>query len=126
MNPATILLLCLVFGLVLFDVLTHRGRKYRALFMEVAVFLLGAFFIVVPEGATELAHRVGIGRGADFLIYPIVIWLTRESLLNRRRHLEDSARITELTRALALATARSQNGGALGSPALPDPGASVS
>lgn len=105
MNAATLLLLGLVFGLVLFDVLTHPGSNYRALFMEMAVFLVGACFIVVPERATELAHWAGIGRGVDFLIYPIVIWLTRESLLNRRRHLEDSAKITELTRALAIATA---------------------
>ena len=108
MSAAAVLLLSLVCGLVLFDVVTQMRSNRRALYVEVAVFLVGAFFIVVPQGATGLAHLVGIGRGVDILLYPIVIWLTRESLLNRRRHLESSARITELTRALAIATARSQ------------------
>ena len=105
MNLASIALLLLVFGLVLFDVLTFVGRNRRALLLEIAVFFGGAFFVAFPVRATALAHLVGIGRGVDFLIYPIVIWLTRESLLTRRRRLEDAERITELTRALALATA---------------------
>ncbi|HEX3776759.1 MAG TPA: DUF2304 domain-containing protein [Polyangiaceae bacterium] len=105
MNLASIALLALVFGLVLFDLITFSGRNRRALLLEIVVFLVGAFFVAFPIRATALAHLVGIGRGVDFLIYPIVIWLTRESLLTRRRRLEDTERITELTRALALATA---------------------
>lgn len=108
MNVASIALLSLVFGLVLFDVLTFSGRNRRALLLEIVVFLAGAFFVVFPVRATALAHLVGIGRGVDFLIYPIVIWLTRESLLNRRQRLEDGERIADLTRALALATAAKQ------------------
>ena len=108
MSAATILLLALIFGLVFFDVIKQLGSNRRSLYLEVAVFLVGAFFILIPNSATQLAHLVGIGRGADFLLYPIVIWLTRESLLNRRRHFESSTRITELTRALAVATAREQ------------------
>lgn len=105
MNLASLALLALVFGLVLFDLLTFSGRNRRALLLEVVVFLGGAFFVAFPTRATALAHVVGIGRGVDFLLYPIVIWLTRESLLTRRRRLEDVERLTELTRALALATA---------------------
>ena len=108
MSVAAILLLGLVFALILFDAATQFGKNRRGLFVEVAVFLVGAFFIAFPERATDLAHLVGIGRGVDFLLYPIVIWLTRESLLTRRRRVEDLERITHLTRELALATARSQ------------------
>ena len=46
--------------------------------------------------ATRVAHFVGIGRGVDFFLYPLVIWLVRESLLNRQRRWEDSERLTEL------------------------------
>ena len=113
MSVATVLLLGLVCGLVLFDVMTQMRSNRRALYVEVGVFLVVSFFILVPEGATELAHLVGIGRGVDFLLYPIVIWLTRESLLNRRRHVEYSLRLTELTRALAIAKAHSQGGEAI-------------
>jgi len=56
---------------------------------------------VYPEIARRLAHFVGIGRGVDFVLYPLVIWLVRESLLSRRRRHEEQERVTELVRALA-------------------------
>ena len=106
MNPAAWSLLALVFGLVAFDWITLRGKNRRALLFEAAAFVVGAFFIAFPQRATDLAHLVGIGRGVDFLLYPIVIWLVRESLLSRRRRQEDGERLTQLARALALAGAR--------------------
>ncbi len=102
MNLASWALLALVLGLVIFDTVTYRAKNRRPLQLEVVAFLAGAFFVAFPGHATMLAHAAGIGRGVDFLIYPIVIWLTRESLLTRRRRQEDSEKITELTRALAL------------------------
>lgn len=106
MNLASIALLVFVAGLIVFDALALRGKNRRALLLEIVAFVTGAFFIVFPERATALAHLVGIGRGVDFLLYPIVIWLVRESLLTRRRRLEDAEKITQLTRALAVAGAR--------------------
>jgi small membrane protein len=106
MNLAAACLLVLVFGLVVHDWATHQGKNRRALFVESAVFVVGAFFIAFPERATGLAHLVGIGRGVDFLLYPIVIWLVRESLLARRLRFEDGERMTDLARAVALMGAR--------------------
>ncbi len=106
MNLAAIVLLALVFGLLAFDLTTFSGKNRRALVLQALAFVTGAFFIVFPDLSTTLAHVVGINRGVDFLLYPIVIWLVRESLLTRRRRLEDMERITQLTRALALAGAR--------------------
>lgn len=105
MNLAAFALLALVFGLVVFDWATLRGKNRRALLLEVAVFVAGAFFIAMPDRATWLAHRVGIGRGVDFLLYPTVIWLVRESLLTRRRRIEEGERMTEIVRELALVKA---------------------
>jgi hypothetical protein len=99
-------LLALVFGLVVHDWLIHKGKNRRALWLETAVFLGGAFFIALPDRATTLAHLVGIGRGVDFLLYPLVIWLVRESLLTRRLQLETAEQMTELTRTVALLGAR--------------------
>jgi hypothetical protein len=106
MNLAAFALLLLVFSILLYDWSALRGKNHRAFLLEVLVFVGGAFFIAFPHRATDLAHSVGIGRGVDFLLYPIVIWLVRESLLTRRRRLEDVERITALTRALAIAEAR--------------------
>jgi small membrane protein len=107
MNVAATCLLGLVFGLVVHDWATHKGNNRRALWLESFVFVAGAFFIAFPDRATSLAHLVGIGRGVDFLLYPLVIWLVRESLLARRLRFEDSERMTELARAVALLGARS-------------------
>ncbi|MFO0757906.1 MAG: DUF2304 domain-containing protein [Byssovorax sp.] len=106
MNLAAVALLALVFGLLFFDYATLRRRGRRMLRLQALVFVGGAFFIVFPDQATRVAHLVGIGRGVDFFLYPLVIWLVRESLQNRRRHLEDTERLTELVRAQALASAR--------------------
>jgi hypothetical protein len=106
MNLAAACLLLLVFGLVVHDWVAHKGRNHRALVLESLVFVVGAFFIVFPSRATALAHVVGIGRGVDFLLYPTIIWLVRESLLARRLRYEDGERVTELARAVALAGAR--------------------
>ena len=112
MTIAAFALLALVFGLVGFDWATLRGKNRRALFLEIAVLLAGAVFIVFPDRATRLAHLVGIGRGVDFLLYPTVIWLVRESLLSRRRRVEDAERLTEVVRTLAIVQSRGQSAGA--------------
>lgn len=106
MNVAAIALLALVFGLLFFDWATLRGRARRMLVIEALVFVGGAFFIAFPDVATALAHAVGIGRGVDFVLYPLVIWLVRESLVSRRQRWEDAERLTQLVRAQAVATAR--------------------
>ena len=106
MNLAAASLLILVFGLVVFDWATLRGKNRRALLLEIATFVAGAFFIAFPDRATELAHFFGIGRGVDFLLYPLVIWLVRESLLTRRRRLHDQERLTEIARSVAIIEAR--------------------
>ena len=81
MNLAAIALLALVFGLLFYDWATLRRRGRRVLLVEAVVFVGGAFFIVFPDAATRAAHLVGIGRGVDFILYPLVIWLVREPLV---------------------------------------------
>ncbi len=106
MTIAAALLLVLVFGLLVFDWATLRAKNRRVLVVETVLFAVGAYFIAFPTRATELANLVGIGRGVDFLLYPIVIWLVRESLLTRRRRLEDAEQMTQLARTVAMAEAR--------------------
>ena len=106
MTFASYLLLGLVAGLVIYDFAQLRGKNRRALVLEVVVYVIGGFFIAFPGRATDLAHFVGIGRGVDFLLYPLVIWLVRESLLSRRRRLQEDERMAELTRAVAILEAR--------------------
>jgi hypothetical protein len=100
LTPAAIALVGLLAALFMHDFVT-LARNRRLLLVQAVVFAVGGWLIVVPEVARRLAHFVGIGRGVDFVLYPLVIWLVRESLLSRRRRHEEQERVTELVRALA-------------------------
>jgi len=104
-TPAAIALVGLLVALFLHDFVT-LARNRRLLLLQALVFALGATLIIYPEIARRLAHFVGIGRGVDFVLYPLVIWLVRESLLSRRRRHEEQEKVTELVRALAASGAR--------------------
>jgi hypothetical protein len=104
-TPAAVALVALLAALFVHD-WVRRGKNNRLVFVQLLVFVGGGTLIVVPEIARRLAHAVGIGRGVDFVIYPLVIWLVREALLTRRRRHEDGERITELARAVALDRAK--------------------
>lgn len=103
MTIATFVLLALIVGLFVYDVATTQGAR-RALWLQGIVFAAGAVLILVPSWTTHLAHSVGIGRGVDFVIYPTVLWLVRESLVARRHRREDQRKLEEAVRALALRT----------------------
>ena len=106
MSWAAIALLGLIVGLLFFDWATLRNRGRRMLLLETVAFAMGALLVIFPDTATRLAHLVGIGRGVDFVIYPLVIWLVRESLMNRHRRWEDSERLTRVVRMMAIESAR--------------------
>lgn len=103
-TPAAVALVGLLAALLLHDFTTLKNRRLLAL--QVLAFAVGGALIVCPEIARRLARVVGIGRGVDFVLYPLVIWLFRESLLSRRRRHDDEQRMTELVRAVALTNAR--------------------
>lgn len=102
---AAVLLVGFLAALFVHDFTRHR-RSGRLLVVQLVVFLGGGVLILFPEIARRLAHAVGIGRGVDFVIYPVVIWLVREALLSRRRRREEEERLTELARAIAIERAR--------------------
>ena len=105
LTPAAIALVGLLAALFVHDYVT-LARNRRLLLVQALVFAIGGLLIVYPEVARRLAHFVGIGRGVDFVLYPLVIWLVRESLLSRRRRHAEEERVTEVVRALATSGAR--------------------
>jgi hypothetical protein len=107
LSVAAVLLVGLLVALFLHDAAT-RSQNRRLLWSQLVVFSGGAMVIVFPEIATRLAHLVGIGRGVDFVLYPTVIWLIRESMVSRRRRQEEDERFTELVRAMARERAKAR------------------
>ena len=68
--------------------------------------IAGCFFVLVPQKASELAHLMGVGRGADLVMY-LYVALTLFLFLRfqiRIKALED--RTTELIRHIALLNAK--------------------
>lgn len=73
--------------------------------MVISVALFGAYVVWRPDHATYLAHLVGIGRGADLVLY---VWLLISGAILLLLYLQLSEQlqlITALSRRLALAGA---------------------
>src|SRR5262245_5103291 len=104
LQGASAALLAMVDGLRAYVWASAAGTAGPALVLQTEVFVAGGFLIVFPGVTTRLAHVVGIGRGVDFVLYPLVIWLVRESLATRRRRFDDAEKLTEAVRAMAILT----------------------
>ncbi len=99
-----------IFLLLLFAVaLVYLVRLRSTLMERVVVLLLAAIactLIADPELSSLIAHRIGIGRGVDLIIYLSFygVAFLLVLLFGKNRQLE--TQITELTRAIALTTAK--------------------
>ena len=93
------------------DCATLRKWGMRAIVAEVLVFSAGGIMISIPSVSLWLASLVGIGRGVDFVTYPTIIWLVRESILARHLRWSESDRMTALVRVLAMRSAQNRSAG---------------
>jgi len=90
------LLLCLSYGVI------QRQRSRRLSNAISVVALTGIYFVVFPEQTNQLAHFVGVGRGADLVLY---CWLVISIIFSMHLQLQVlhlHELITELTRELAI------------------------
>ena len=100
----------LVTGLVLGALYTLRGRR-TALHtlvrrsLTVAFFVGGVIAVLFPSLLTDLANSVGVGRGADLLLYVLTITCVFTTIAFHRRFREREDRFVELSRAVALGAA---------------------
>ena len=95
--------------LLLLAILIYAWRSYRLAptvgLLAGAAAVAGLYFVWFQEEANALAKFVGIGRGADLILYT---WVLISLLLLVNLHLKLRAQsevITELGRAIALANA---------------------
>ena len=80
-------------------------RRNKMPFHIVTVFglvILGAVAVVVPETADNVAHFVGVGRGADFVMYVSIISIFFVLVHYYTKFVELQRQVTELTRELAI------------------------
>ena len=78
-----------------------RKYHFRVFLLELSGFLIVICAAFKPEWLSFLAHKLGIGRGVDLLIYTVLIWLFRESILGRVRYHRQRSELTTLVRQIA-------------------------
>ncbi|MEO7146809.1 MAG: DUF2304 domain-containing protein [Terrimesophilobacter sp.] len=92
-----------------FFMLRGGGARHQAIRRILMLFFIvaAASSVFFPQVWTWVAHLVGIGRGADLLLYFLVLTFLGfvATSYRRFRHLEEN--VTELSRRLALVTAPS-------------------
>lgn len=104
-----VLLIVVAVGLVYVSRL--QGARDLALRRILALLfaVLAAVAIIYPPVISAVAAFLGVGRGTDLLLYLLVIVVLATWLVQWRYNIAVQARLTELTRALALAEARLTN-----------------
>ncbi len=76
----------------------QAGRRLATL----AFVVLAVAAIATPSLTTRLAHLVGVGRGADLLLYALVVAFLISILSEFRRNTRLERQITQLARRVAL------------------------
>lgn len=87
---------------------TTANARHQAIrrILLVGFVAVAAVSVVFPDWLTWLARRVGVGRGADLLLYALVIAFLSFIATSYRRLSELDRKITVLSRELALTRAR--------------------
>ncbi len=104
----SILLTMLMLGVLVVGLAVRRRSPPLALSI-MAVACGGVWFSWRPQDLTQLAHALGVGRGADLALYLglSLCFLAIAALLLQLRHLQ--VRFTKLAREVALMRARAAN-----------------
>lgn len=97
----------LVAGILLFGYVSVRGRpsaRHLALRRGLAglVLIFGIVAVVVPGAVTAVAHVVGIGRGADLVLYVLAVSFLLASAIFLQRLSDLERRYVELARRVAI------------------------
>jgi hypothetical protein len=97
--------LSLLLGIVLLYAWAQYRRSPIVTVLSCAVSLIGFYFVWIPSHATRVAELVGIGRGADLVLY---VWVCISLVVLLNLHLKLRTQhelITQLARSIALANA---------------------
>jgi small membrane protein len=86
-------------------------RRNRLPLHIMTVFLLlgaGAVAVIVPDIPNRVAHAVGVGRGADLVMYLAIVAVMFVLLHYYSKFVELQQKMTELTRQIAILKAEAQ------------------
>ncbi len=66
------------------------------------LFVLAVIAIIAPDITNRLAHLVGVGRGADLLLYVLTVVFLANLLMQYMRRQDDHLHLVQLSRQLAI------------------------
>ncbi len=95
-------LLTTIIGVLILYSIYHGKRLFPWKFIFVSTLLIGLILVWNPDSTTSIANRVGIGRGADLLLYLLIIANLMIVINMHNKFHELTQIITKLTRKLAL------------------------
>lgn len=103
-NVAQIFLLTLTVIMMIMDIVRHRQRKIgrRAFLLWLFLWTGASVVILFPNSTAVLAHRLGIGRGADLVLYISVVLILYLLFKVYVRMEKVDREITQIVRTLAL------------------------
>ena len=81
--------------------LLNRNRILGLLTFSIST--LGIYLVIFPEFSTKLANILGVGRGADLLLYSLFLVLTLSLFIIFLKINQNTRLITILARAIAIA-----------------------
>ena len=94
----------LIVGLVVVGLLAWlvlRNKLFGRLFF-ILQFVLGVVFVIRPDLSTRCANLIGIGRGTDFLLYLLILFVYFSGMCILAKFRQIERRQTLLIRQLAL------------------------
>jgi hypothetical protein len=110
----TLIKILLLAAIVAIGLLAFRGSRraiHKVLWRVyvVLVVLAACMSILFPDMLTKVAELVGVGRGADLLLYVLVVTFMLVSVVLFRRIAELERRYTQLARTIAVNSAARGN-----------------
>lgn len=110
MLAQVVLLLAVVAILLYFVRRKHNVRMQAGKRIGFFLFLaLNIYAVLFPEHVSWLAHQIGVGRGADLVLYALVMAFVFGMINTYLRFRGTSQQITELARTLAIREAELVN-----------------
>lgn len=99
-----IVVILVALGIIFFG-LSGRKTHVASAWKKIAIFLLAVAMIVAvlfPNTTNNLAHIVGVGRGADLLLYVLTLAFTTTVLNSYIRQKDEQDALYRLARRVAL------------------------
>jgi hypothetical protein len=118
MNPFQWLSILVLSGLLVWELLVRRRTVASRGFwlLRCLAWITAAVAIALPDLVQAVAQLIGIGRGADVVLYLVALTFLGTSFYFYSRYVQLQRQITQLVRHLALQDARRGGNGPHSSP----------